>query len=62
MIIRSKSNIKEIIRGDCPLMIIYRNGQIVWSKNGGEVAKSCFGNGYWVNTLPWINSDAWKNN
>lgn len=62
MIIRNGLNIKDIIRGNRPLVIIYRNGRIVWRKDGGEEANSCFGNGYWVNSLPWINSDAWKNN
>lgn len=27
-----------------------------------EYIKSCFGRGYWDNTKPWNNSDAWKNN
>lgn len=22
---------------------------------------SCFGRGYWINELPWVDTDAWKN-
>ena len=34
-----------------------RNGlHLVW-----ELIKSCFGRGYWVNSAPYVNNDAWKN-
>ena len=46
-----------------PLKMVYRKGYLVWSKESGPVeAQSCFGRGYWVNTLPWLNNDGWKNN
>ncbi len=22
---------------------------------------SCFGRGYWINDLPWVDTDVWKN-
>ena len=35
---------------------IYRGVNLVWS-----LIRSCFGNGFWVNEMPWINDDAWGN-
>lgn len=63
MIIRKGKNIIEIMTKGYPLKMVYRKGYLVWSKESGSVeAQSCFGSGYWVNTLPWLNNDGWKNN
>ncbi len=62
MIFKNKLNIGDIRKSGYPLKMVYRKGYLVWSKDSGEGAKSCFGNGYWVNSLPWLNSDGWKNN
>ncbi len=63
MIIRKGKNIIEIMTKGYPLKMVYRKGYLVWSKESGPVeAQSCFGRGYWVNTLPWLNNDGWKNN
>ena len=62
MIIRKNTKIGSIVRKGYPLKMVYRKGYLVWSKDSGEEAGSCFGRGYWVNQLPWLNKDAWKNN
>lgn len=33
---------------------IYRDSNEVWTS-----ALSCYGKGYWVDTLPWTDTDAW---
>ena len=37
---------------------VYYKGDLVWSINNGS--KSCFGGGFWVDTLPWIDDVSWK--
>jgi len=38
------------------IVVVYHMGKVVW-----EAIRSCFGNGYWRNALPWLNNDGWKN-
>lgn len=56
MIIKNGKEIIEIYRGKNSINEIYRGKMLVW-----QVARSCFGNGYWINEKPWINTDGWKN-
>ena len=62
MIIKGGHKITEIMTKRYPLKMVYHKGYLVWSKESTPEGKSCFGNGYWVNTLPWLNNDGWKNN
>lgn len=51
---------KEVVaiyRGSKVITRIYRGVNLVW-----EAVRSCFSKGFWVNTLPWVNDDAWRNN
>ena len=55
-----RKNNKEVVgvsRGRRLISYIYKGIMLIWS-----AIRSCFGNGYWVNTMPWSNEDAWKNN
>lgn len=36
---------------------IYKGTKLIW-----EIVSSCFGNGYWINSQKWSNTDGWKNN
>lgn len=62
MIKRDDIKIVGIANDKYRLNKVYRDGYLVFSLTNWDVDTSCFGNGYWVNTLPWINSDAWRNN
>jgi hypothetical protein len=57
MIIKNGKEIIEIYHGKNSINEIYRGKMLVW-----QVARSCFGNGYWINEKPWVNTDAWRNN
>ena len=51
---------KEIIayyRGITPIMEYYHGKVLIW-----QAIRSCFGNGYWIPSSPWINDDIWRNN
>ncbi len=54
----------DIIRQGYPLLKVFRSGYLVWDKTNDDEKEpsSCFGNGYWIDTLPWLDSDAWKDN
>lgn len=63
MIVKGRHNIIDIRKTRYPLKSVYHKRYLVWSRGGeSEEAQSCFGRGYWVNNLPWLNNDAWKNN
>jgi hypothetical protein len=36
--------------------VIYHMDKIVW-----QAIRSCFGRGFWINTSPWNNEEAWNN-
>ena len=38
-------------------MEIYHGKRLIW-----QIIRSCFGNGYWDNNKPWVNTDVWRNN
>ena len=62
---RDGYELKDIVRKGYPLSKVYRNGYLVWQKGGGggeEIIASGFRNGYWVDELPWIDTDAWRDN
>lgn len=62
---RNGYELNDIVRKRYPLSKVYRNGYLVWQKGGGgggDIVASCFGNGYWIDELPWIDTDAWKDN
>ena len=40
-----------------PIQAIYRGMVTLY-----QAVRSCFGSGMWVNTKPWVNDEAWKNN
>lgn len=63
MIVRKGKNIIGIMTKGYPLKMVYRKGYLIWSNNKNtDESNSCFGRGYWINSLPWLNTDAWKNN
>jgi hypothetical protein len=57
MIIRNGKEITELRRGNTTIVEVYRGKYLIY-----QVIRSCFGNGYWINSKPWLNGDAWKNN
>ena len=61
MIRRNKKELTEIIHGAVPLVEVRRGRILVWKKEEQQASSSCFGSGYWINDLPWLNDDAWKN-
>ena len=38
------------------IVSVFMNLKEVWT-----AFLSCFGRGYWINELPWVDTDAWKN-
>lgn len=56
MIYKGKKEVGTIYIGSRPLYAIYRGSKLVW-----QAIRSCFGNGYWVNAKPWLNTEGWKN-
>ena len=39
-----------------PIQAVYHMDTLVW-----QSVKSCYGRGYWINSAPWVNDEAWKN-
>jgi hypothetical protein len=56
MIFKNGKEIVEVYRGKKEIFEIYRGKTIIW-----QMIRSCFGNGYWINDRPWLNTDGWKN-
>lgn len=48
--------VTAVYKGDKIITAVYNGTRLVW-----QAIRSCFGNGFWVNEKPWINTDAWKN-
>jgi len=52
--------------GDWPSAIHWQGKDIIAvhadSKEVWALFLSCFGRGYWVDELPWVDTDAWENN
>lgn len=57
MILKNGREIKEYYYGKIPLIEMYRGKHLIW-----QAIHSCFGNGYWIPSKPWVNEDVWKNN
>lgn len=56
MIIKNGKEINEIYYGKLNINEVYYGKYLVW-----QIARSCFGSGYWINDRPWLNDDIWKN-
>ena len=56
MIIRNGKEIIEIYKKRNSIIEVYHGKRLVW-----QIARSCFGSGYWINEKPWFNTDVWKN-
>ena len=56
MLIKNKKEIIEIHRGKNVIIELYHGKTLIW-----QIARSCFGSGYWINERPWVNTDGWKN-
>lgn len=57
MIIRNGKEITSYYHGQSMIIEMYRGKTLIY-----EVIRSCFGNGYWINESPFVNTDVWKNN
>ena len=57
MILINGKEIIEINRDKKSCIEVYQGKRLLW-----QLINSCFGNGYWVNEKPWINTDVWRNN
>jgi hypothetical protein len=56
MIIKNGKEVIEISKAKREYFEVYRGKLLVW-----QIARSCFGSGYWINNRPWLNTDGWKN-
>ena len=52
--------IPAIFYGNIPVISIYLNKQLIWSKEEiiDEIL-SCYSNGYWADEYPWIDETPW---
>jgi hypothetical protein len=57
MIVRNGKEIIDLRRGETIIVEMYRGKHLIY-----QIVRSCFGNGYWINSKPWLNGDVWKNN
>lgn len=60
MIKQGIKDILDIYHGTLRVIEVY-HGKLLVYKISNETSNSCFGNGYWVNELPWDNDDGWVN-
>lgn len=42
--------------GERAVAAVYYGTALVW-----EAISGCFGSGYWINSRPWSDTDAWRN-
>lgn len=56
MITKNKKEVIQINKNKNNYIEIYLGKLLIW-----KIIRSCFGNGYWINDKPWINTDVWKN-
>ena len=54
---KSNQELIGVSKGQIIMSYVYKGTLLIWA-----LIKSCFGNGYWVNTMPWSNVDVWRNN
>lgn len=57
MIIRDGKEIIAYYYGGIPITEMYFGKYLIW-----QAIRSCFGSGYWVPDVPWLNDDIWRNN
>lgn len=57
MIIKNGKEVIEIYRKKKSCIEAYRGKLLIY-----QIARSCFGSGYWINDRPWLNADVWRNN
>ena len=57
MIIKNGKEVIEIYRKQKICIEVYKGKLLIY-----QIARSCFGSGYWINDKPWLNTDAWRNN
>lgn len=64
MIKYSEKPIKIINAGTKAISIVYYGYKKVWQLNKEitDLIKSCFAQGYWINSYGWTNDQGWKNN
>lgn len=55
----NNNNIVAVRFNNIVIQQIYKGSRLVWELVGS--IKSCFGGGNWIDNLPWLNDDAWKN-
>lgn len=48
--------VTTIYRGRKTIASVYQGARLIW-----QYIKSCYGRGYWLNELPWVNEDGWIN-
>lgn len=56
-IFRKEKEITSIYFGRKVVTAVYYGAKLVW-----EAVRSCFGNGFWINSSGWDNEESWKNN
>ncbi len=56
MIYKGKVEMSARYYGAKAVSAVYYGARVVW-----EAVSSCFGAGMWINTRPWSNTDAWRN-
>lgn len=56
MITRNAKDLVARYMGRRAVTAVYYGKKLVWQN-----VRSCFGNGYWQDTKPWKNDEAWKN-
>lgn len=54
---KGDKNIAGVYSGATVIAYVYRGASLVW-----QAIRSCFGNGFWINSKAWINDNGWKNN
>ena len=57
MIFKDSREVTGIFNDSKSANFFFNGVRLVW-----QDIRSCYGRGYWINKMPWINSDKWKNN
>lgn len=57
MIYKGDKEVSARYYGSKAVSFVYKGATLIW-----QAVASCFGAGRWINTFPWKNDNAWKNN
>lgn len=57
MINIGNKNVQAIYVGNISVSKVYLGDVLIWDKSS-----SCFSSGYWIEHLPWLESDTWVEN